>query len=98
MSRPARITVRRGSPDGRTFYGSRLSLARRCRGLSRAELEALTGIDRRRLYEYEEDRRTPPAEHVEAIALATRFPADFFYRGESPRINPRTVFFCGRGW
>lgn len=71
-----------------TFYGSRLQLARLYRGLSQAELEARTGIDRSRLYAYEDDRLAPSETDVEAIAVATSFPAAFFFRGASNGTIP----------
>lgn len=78
---------------GETFYGSRLRLARMRRGLSIAGLEEATGIDRGRLYRYQSDRQTPPPEHVDLIADATRFPVGFFYMGDAPILDPRNVSF-----
>lgn len=82
---------RRVHEHGETFYGSRLRVARMRRGLSIAELEATSGVNRGRLHRYQSDRQTPSREDVEEIAAATGFPIGFFYLGEAPMLDIRTT-------
>jgi Zn-dependent peptidase ImmA (M78 family)/DNA-binding XRE family transcriptional regulator len=72
---------------------SRVVLARTRRGLTKAKLAKRAGISTRTLYEIEAGRAIPTRETVEAIAEATRFPMDFFYRPDIESPTPSVASF-----
>ncbi len=59
---------------------SRLSLARKRRGLTKAALAMKTGFSTRAIYDFESGRAAPSSAALEAIAEVTRFPIRFFFR------------------
>ena len=75
---------------------SRLTLARRRRGLTHIELGALVGVSAQSLSNYEQGRQQPYAEVVERLAAALDFPAGFFTSGEADPIEPEDVSFRAR--
>lgn len=77
------------------FNPTRLSLARRRRGISKAALSTETGISLRSLGYYEERllKVTPSDEHVQALARVLKFPVEFFYGVDIEEISPDAVSF-----
>ena len=61
---------------------SRLTLARKRRGLTKTTLAKRCGLTSRVLYGYEAGRVEPSEAALEAIAEVLRFPVSFFYRPE----------------
>lgn len=77
----------------KAFRPSRLELARKRRGLTKASLSELSGVSARSLSAYENERTTPREETVTAIAEALDFPNSFFYKGEAPIPEKENVSF-----
>ena len=61
------------------FNRSRLTLARKRRGMTKVELAEAAGIATRTLTAYEAEDREPSDDVVTAFAAALEFPIDFFY-------------------
>lgn len=75
------------------FSGSRLDLARRRRGLTKAGLATTAGVSTRSLALYINDDREPSSETIQKLALATGFPDSFFYGQELPEPAVGSVSF-----
>lgn len=75
------------------FEPSRLTLARRRRGLSKAALATLAGVPIRTLKAYENGEYPPPADRQQELARALRFPSEFFDRTEVEHLDTEGVSF-----
>lgn len=75
---------------------SRLTLARKRRGISLVGLSALVGISAQSLSNYENDRQQPSPEVVGRIAEALRFPPEFFTAPDAECIPGDAVSFRAR--
>ena len=64
--------------DEQAMNPSRLTLARKRRGLNKATLASRVGITARRLSDYESGRAHPPPKALQALADALGFPESFF--------------------
>jgi len=64
------------------FSPSRLTLARKRRGLTKTALGRAVDMTARVMYEYESGRLTPPDGTLDRLADVLRFPRDFFFRGD----------------
>lgn len=62
-----------------TFNYTRVDLARRRRGLTKAALADAAGISSRMLTKYERDEAEPSQLTIGRLAKAVKFPVDFFY-------------------
>jgi Zn-dependent peptidase ImmA (M78 family)/transcriptional regulator with XRE-family HTH domain len=76
-----------------TATPSRITLARARRRLTKVALASRSGISTRTLYDIETGLASPEPETIAAIAEATRFPVDFFYRPEVERLTPDEASF-----
>lgn len=76
-----------------TATPSRIILARARRGLTKVALAKRAGVSTRNLYDIENGNRTPTHETISAIADATRFPVEFFYRPEIETPSPDVASF-----
>lgn len=75
------------------FNRSRLTLARKRRGLTKVQLAEVAGIATRTLTAYEAGEREPSDEVVEALAAALGFPTAFFHADEVEIPSPVTATF-----
>lgn len=75
------------------FNPTRLSLARRRRGLTRRALAEAATLPERTVVAYENGERVPPAESVETLARALRFPTQFFFRHDVDPVPAETASF-----
>jgi Zn-dependent peptidase ImmA (M78 family) len=77
------------------FNSSRLSLARRRRGMSKAMLSKETGISLRSLGYYEDKTSEikPSETHTQILASTLKLPVEFFYGPDIEEINPEAVSF-----
>lgn len=78
------------------FTASRLTLARRRRGLSITALAKQSQISAKSLSEYENEHREPTTETLVRIAEALDFPIEFFERDPTYDIQPESVSFRAR--
>jgi len=67
-----------------TFTASRLTLARKRRGLNKTQLAEASDVLQRSITEYEAGRTVPEEETVRRLAKALRFPIEFF---EGPELE-----------
>ncbi|MBB5906959.1 helix-turn-helix domain-containing protein [Actinoalloteichus hymeniacidonis] len=72
---------------------SRISLARRRRGLTAAELARKVGVSAQSVSNYERDRQRPTVATVHGLADALGFPAEFFFRPEVAELPGAAVSF-----
>lgn len=97
MPRSPQPTRRSGLPDGSdspiAFEPSRLILARRRRGLKRAELARRAGMRPRTITAYELGERTPPADSLTSLAKALDYPEAFFGRRPVESVSEDGVSF-----
>ena len=77
----------------RTPNASRVRLARTRRGLTKVLLARRAGISTRSLYDIETGQAEPTPETLDAIAEATRFPIDFFFRHDIEAPEPEAASF-----
>ena len=70
------------------FQAHRLVLARQRRALNKAQLAKSAGLTPQMISAYEQDRKAPPIETIDKLALALDFPISFFY-AESSDLLPR---------
>lgn len=75
------------------FSPSRLTVARKRRGLTKADLCASSGVNVRLLSNYESGRHSPRPENVERLAIALRFQPSFFSRPPIRIAEPRALTF-----
>lgn len=75
------------------FNPSRLSLARKRRGMNKIRLAELTGLSLRSISAYEKGEKVPSSESVEKIATALSFPVGFFAGGDVDTPDPMTASF-----
>lgn len=79
--------------DSQTFEPSRLSLARRRRGLTRSELARGAGLKARTIVAYEQGERMPSADALSALATTLEFPPEFFFGPAAERLESHGVSF-----
>ncbi len=65
------------------FQAHRLVLARHRRALNKAQLAKSAGLTPQMISAYEQDKKAPPPETLDRLALALDFPVAFFYAGSS---------------
>ena len=75
------------------FNPSRLSLARKRRGVNKIRLSKSTGLSLRSISAYENGEKVPSDETVEKIAVALSFPAEFFSGVDVEVPDPTTASF-----
>jgi Zn-dependent peptidase ImmA (M78 family)/transcriptional regulator with XRE-family HTH domain len=75
--------------EGPVFTPTRLTLARKRRGLKKSELAGLSTVTARTITAYERGLTEPQPSVVEVLARALDFPASFFYEAdlEEPPVN-----------
>lgn len=78
---------------GREFRPSRLTLARKRRGLRKLELANKTGVTGKSIIEYEKGTQTPRQDTVQVLADVLEFPVGFFYGSDIEPPEPETVSF-----
>ena len=72
---------------------SRLTVARKRRGLTKTSLSELLGVDLRTVTAYESGEWTPEPDRVELLATALRFPVRFFLGDDLDELDPNTASF-----
>lgn len=75
------------------FTPSRLTLARRRRGLTKTELAEHAQVTARIVTEWEAGRRTPTENNLGRVAAALQFPVSFFSQGDLEVPDPGAVSF-----
>lgn len=75
------------------FNPSRLTLARKRRGMSKTLLAKAVGVDLRSISAFEDAEYTPASHTLEALACALRFPANFFLGSDVDVPSPETASF-----
>ncbi|CAL9487416.1 hypothetical protein SUDANB150_03135 [Streptomyces sp. enrichment culture] len=83
-----------------TSLGARLRAIRQARGLTLAQLAAVTGISVSTLSRLESGRREPGLRHLLPLARAHRLPLDELVgsRTGDPRVHPRPFTRHGQTW
>jgi Zn-dependent peptidase ImmA (M78 family)/DNA-binding XRE family transcriptional regulator len=77
----------RRSDDAETFNPSRLTLARKRRGMAKLTLAELIGVDRKTVHSYEAGLTVPEDDIVSEIVAALDFPREFFYGADIEEPN-----------
>jgi Zn-dependent peptidase ImmA (M78 family)/DNA-binding XRE family transcriptional regulator len=75
------------------FNPSRLTLARRRRGLTMTHLAARIGVELRSVSAYERGEFSPDPDKREQLARALGFPVSFFYGDDLDELSPDTASF-----
>jgi Zn-dependent peptidase ImmA (M78 family)/DNA-binding XRE family transcriptional regulator len=75
------------------FNPSRLSLARKRRGMNKIRVAGLVGVTPRSISAYESGDMVPSTETVDRLATVLRFPAGFFFGGDLDAPLPETASF-----
>ena len=75
------------------FNPSRLSLARKRRGLGKTKLARAAGVSVRSITAYEAGETEPTEDTVEQLSQALRFPRSFFFAGEIEAPSAENVSF-----
>ncbi|MFC6065081.1 XRE family transcriptional regulator [Streptomyces ochraceiscleroticus] len=75
---------------------SRITVARRRRGLTLAELSHLTGVSIQSLSNYERGRTEPTPDTLEKLATSLNFPESFFHEPDLDPIPADSVSFRAR--
>lgn len=78
------------------FTPSRLTLARKRRGMTLVELGSQVGVSSQSISNYEHDRQQPSPQTLERIAEILGFPLSFFAAPEIDEIDPASVSFRAR--
>jgi Zn-dependent peptidase ImmA (M78 family)/DNA-binding XRE family transcriptional regulator len=78
---------------GPRFNPSRLTLARKRRGLTMTRLAELVGVEPRSISAYENDEFSPDTEKREQLAKALRFPVTFFAGDDLEQLSPDIASF-----
>src|SRR5712691_5657173 len=78
---------------GPQFNPSRLTLARKRRGLTMTRLAELIGVEPRSISAYENGEFTPDPERREQLAKALRFPVTFFAGDDLEQLSPDIASF-----
>lgn len=76
-----------------SFNPSRLVLARKRRGISKAELERKSKVSLRAIGYYESGERVPPDDLLQDLAAALDFPVTFFFGPDIPEIVCESASF-----
>jgi Zn-dependent peptidase ImmA (M78 family)/DNA-binding XRE family transcriptional regulator len=77
------------------FNPSRLTLARRRRGLSQIALAEALNVTRLTIYRYETGESDPPGEALERLSGVLRFPVSFFFGPDIDEPNQHSASFRG---
>lgn len=75
------------------FNASRLTLARKRRGLTKTKLAQAVGVDLRTITGYEAGEFPPSDDSVDRLAQALDFPASFFIQDNADEPSPDAVSF-----
>lgn len=75
------------------FNPSRLTLARRRRGLTKTKLSTMLGVEVRSITAYENDEFRPDPDRLQELATKLRFPVQFFFGDDLDEIAPDIVSF-----
>lgn len=75
------------------FNPSRLTLARRRRGLTKTKLATLLGVEVRSITGYESDEYKPDRDRLTQLAEKLHFPVQFFFGDDLDEISPDIVSF-----
>ena len=78
---------------GQLFNPSRLSLARKRRGLTMTKLAAVIGVEPRSVSAYEKGEFGPDDDRLASLALALRFPVAFFFGDDLDEPTPDIASF-----
>jgi Zn-dependent peptidase ImmA (M78 family)/DNA-binding XRE family transcriptional regulator len=75
------------------FNPSRLTLARKRRGLTKTKLAALVGVELRSVSAYENGEFAPDEDRLQQVAQCLGFPKSFFYGDELEQLSPDVASF-----
>ena len=75
------------------YNPTRLSLARRRRGMSKADLHKATKISLRTLTNYESKDSKPQYEHLQILSVVLKLPVEFFFGPDIEEIMPDAASF-----
>lgn len=75
------------------FNPSRLTFARKRRGMTKSKLASLIGVDLRSVTAYEKGEFNPDPESRDRIAKALRFPVEFFDGEDLEELSPDSTSF-----
>ena len=78
------------------FTASRLTIARKRRGLTLVEVAERVGVTAQSISNYENGRQVPSAQVLDSLAQALRFPVSFFSAPEFEPITAEQVSFRAR--
>src|SRR6266851_3496181 len=78
---------------GPAFNPSRLTLARKRRGLTMIRLAEMIGVEPRSISGYENGEFSPDADKREQLAKALRFPVSFFAGDDLEELSPDIASF-----
>ena len=76
-----------------SFNPSRLSLARRRRGLNKTTLARMLGVELRTIMGWEKEEFEPSVDNLRGLASVLRFPMEFFQGGDLVEATPDTASF-----
>lgn len=75
------------------FNPKRLTLARRCRGITKTKLAEMLGVEVRSITGYESEEYRPERERLVQLAEKLNFPIQFFFGDDLDEILPDIVSF-----
>src|SRR5689334_2165703 len=76
-----------------SFNPSRLTLARKCRGLTKTKLAELVGVEPRSASAYENGEFTPDDHRLEQLEKCLKFPKAFFFGDDLDELSPDVASF-----
>ncbi|MGP0592344.1 helix-turn-helix domain-containing protein [Nitrospira sp. T9] len=79
--------------QGLQFNPSRLTLARKRRGLTLTRLAAMIGVEQRSMSAYERGEFKPDTEKLEHLGKALRFPVNYFFGDDLEELSPDSASF-----
>lgn len=79
--------------DNRVFNPTRLTLARKRRGLTMTRLAAGVGVDVRSISAYENGEFSPDEDKLQELARVLHFPVEFFFGDDLDELTPDSASF-----
>ncbi|MCA9458127.1 MAG: XRE family transcriptional regulator [Nitrospira sp.] len=79
--------------QGQQFNPSRLTLARKRRGLTMTRLAAMIGVEPRSMSAYEKGEFKPDTEKLEYLGKVLRFPVNYFFGDDLEELSPDSASF-----
>lgn len=79
--------------QGEQFNPSRLTLARKRRGLTMIRLATMIGVEPRSMTAYEKGEFKPDIEKLESLSKVLRFPVNYFFGDDLEELSPDCASF-----